>query len=343
MSTLSAELQQTINEIRAPGKGILAADESTATIAKRLKSIHVESTEAARLAYRHMLFTTPQLSDYVSGVILFEETLGQIAQDGQPLAQILSQQGIVPGIKVDKGLVTLSGAEEKTTQGLDFLADRLAQYKDQGARFAKWRAVYSISNQYPSHNAIVANAQGLARYAAICQQAGVVPIVEPEVLINGDHSLKRCFGVTEWVLHEVFRALYHHGVTLEHMILKPSMVISGDHAAQQASVQEVAEATLTVLKRCVPAAVPTINFLSGGQTPEQATAHLDAMNKMGPLPWHLSFSYGRALQEPALSAWAGKDENIAAGQEALLLRARLNSAATKGQYDVSMEAQGAMV
>lgn len=342
MSTLSTELQQTINDIAAPGKGILAADESTGTIAKRLKSIQVESTEATRLAYRHMLFTAPNLSDYVSGVILFEETLGQIAQDGQPLAQILSQQGIVPGIKVDKGLVTLAGVE-KTTQGLDFLADRLAQYKDQGARFAKWRAVYSISNQHPSHNAILANAQGLARYAAICQQAGIVPIVEPEILINGDHSLQQCFGVTQWALQDVFTALYHHGVALEHIILKPSMVITGDQCAKQASVQEVAEATLSVLKRCVPAAVPSINFLSGGQTPEQATANLDAMNKMGPLPWHLSFSYGRALQEPALSAWRGKEENVTAAQEALLMRARLNSAATNGQYDASMEAQGAKV
>lgn len=335
---MTTELDQTINSLVVSGKGILAADESTGTIAKRLSSINVESTEDNRLAYRQMLFTTNSLGDYISGVILFEETLGQSTHDGRALSDILSQQGILPGIKVDKGLVDLPSCPgEKTTQGLDFLAERLQQYKSQGAKFAKWRAVYTISETCPSYTAISANAHGLARYAAICQQYGIVPIVEPELLMDGNHTLARCEQASEWAFREVFKALSEHRVSLEHIVLKPSMVISGSQCSQQASVQEVAEATIRVLKRTVPAAVPSINFLSGGQTPEQATAHLDAMNKLGPLPWYLSFSYGRALQEPALNSWQGSESNVPVAQGALFTRAKLNSAATRGQYESSME------
>lgn len=334
------ELQRCIDDLVIPGKGILAADESTGTIKKRFATINTESTPATHRDYRQLLFEAPGLNEHVSGVILFEETLAQSSADGKALPEILSDQGIVPGIKVDKGLVALPcSPNEKTTQGLDALAERLQGYKDQGARFAKWRAVYSITDDFPTHTAVRANAEGLARYASICQANGVVPIVEPELLMDGTHSLERCQAASEWAFHEVFHALYLHGVELEYIVLKPSMVIAGKESAQQSSPEEVARATVQVLKRCVPAAVPSINFLSGGQTPEQATANLDAMNRLGPLPWYLSFSYGRALQEPALKAWSGRADNTAAAQSALLKRARLNGAAALGQFEHSMEAQ----
>ncbi|MDF2866874.1 MAG: fda [Gammaproteobacteria bacterium] len=333
-----AELLATIKAIAVPGKGILAADESDKTIAKRFKSINLESTEESRRAYREMLFTTPEFGQYVSGVILYEETLYQKHKDGTPFPELLAKQGAIPGIKVDKGLVDLPNCPgEQITQGLDGLTDRLKKYKEQGARFAKWREVYHIGDVIPSSLAIKANAEMLAFYAAACQEQGIVPIVEPEVLIDGSHTLARCFAVTEAVLHAVFKALYKHKILLEGMILKPSMVISGNQCAKQADVQEVAEQTLTVLRRYVPAAVPTINFLSGGQSSEVATAHLNAMNKDKNNPWNLSFSYGRALQDHALKAWGGKPENVAVAQHALHKRLKLNGLASVGKYDSSME------
>lgn len=335
---IQTELQNTIADLVIPGKGILAADESTATITKRFNTISLESTEANRLAYRHMLFSTNDLNQYISGVILYEETLGQSA-NGVSLPTLLASQKIVPGIKVDKGLVALPNSrDEKTTQGWDGLAERLQQYKQQGARFAKWRAVYNLGGGCPSYVAIHANADGLARYAALCQANGIVPIVEPELLMDGAHSIEECAQFTEWALQEVFRALFVYGVKLEYIILKPSMVIAGNKAAQPSTPEQVAEWTLKVLKRTVPSAVPSINFLSGGQTPAQATANLDAMNKIGNNPWYLSFSYGRALQEPALDSWHGKEANISIGQAALFTRAKLNSAATSGKYAPAMEA-----
>jgi len=337
MTTLRNELQATIDDLVIAGKGILAADESTGTITKRFTSVNVESSEDTRLTYRHMLFSTQNLSDYISGVILYEETLGQSA-NGLSLPALLASQKIVPGIKVDKGLVGLPNSRnEKTTQGWDGLNERLVQYKQQGARFAKWRAVYNIGDDCPSYIAIHANADGLARYAAICQENGIVPIVEPELLMEGDHSIEQCARVTEWALNEVFRALFLYGVKLEYIILKPSMVIAGSKHSQQSTADQVARETVAILKRTVPAAVPSINFLSGGQTPEQATANLNAMNKLGNLPWHLSFSYGRALQEPALHTWRGHSDKIPDAQAALLTRAKLNSAATTGQYTTAME------
>ncbi len=333
------ELQATMQALVQKGKGILAADESGPTIAKRFKTINVESTEENRRAWRSLLLTTPGLGDFVSGIILHEETLDQTADDGTPLPQCATQQGIVPGIKVDAGKIPLAGAPgDEITQGLDGLAGRLAAYKRQGACFAKWRAVYNVSNSLPSRLALEANAEALARYAAICQEHGIVPIVEPEVLIDGDHTLARCAEVTEAALHEVFHALHRHRVVLEHMLLKPSMVVPGKSHPQQATPAEVASQTVRVLRRTVPAAVPSINFLSGGQTPEEATANLDAMNRLGPQPWQLSFSYGRALQEPALQAWRGQPAQARNSQGALLKRARLNGAACRGQYSAAMEA-----
>jgi fructose-bisphosphate aldolase class I len=332
------ELLTTIKAIAVPGKGILAADESDKTIAKRFKSIGVDSTEENRRAYREMLFTAPEFGQYVSGVILYEETLSQKHQDGTPFPQLLARQGVVPGIKVDKGLVDLPNCPgEQITQGLDGLVERLKQYKEQGARFAKWREVYHITETLPSTLAIKANAEMLAFYAAACQEQAIVPIVEPEVLMDGSHTIERCFAVTEAVLYAVFKALHKHKILLEGIILKPSMVISGNECSKQASVQEVAEQTLTVLRRCVPAAVPTINFLSGGQSSELATAHLNAMNKDKNNPWNLSFSYGRALQDHALKVWGGKAENVAMAQQALRKRLKLNSLANLGQYDSNME------
>ena len=321
-------LQATIEALAQPGKGILAADESGPTIAKRFKAIGVESTEENRRAYRSVLLSTPGLGDFISGVILYEETLGQRADDGTPLPQLLVRQGIVPGIKVDTGKIPLALAPgDEITQGLDGLAKRLDGYRQQGARFAKWRAVYNVSDTLPSRLAVKANAEALAGYAAICQEQGVVPIVEPEVLIDGDHSIGRCAEVTEAVLHEVFHALHRHRIALELMLLKPSMVVPGKEHGQQAGPAEVAARTVQVLRRTVPAAVPSINFLSGGQTPEQATVNLQAMNRIGPHPWLLSFSYGRALQDPAMQSWKGQAANARRSQDALLERARLNGAA----------------
>ena len=334
-----SELQATVKALVQDGKGILAADESSPTIAKRFKAIGVDSTEANRRAYRSLIFATPGLGDFISGVILYEETLNQKADDGTPLPQLAARQGIVPGIKVDAGKIALALApDDEVTEGLDGLGKRLEVYKSQGARFAKWRAVYHVSDTLPSSLAIEANAHALARYAAICQTQGVVPIVEPEVLIDGDHTLARCAEVTEEVLHEVFHALHRHRVQPELMLLKPSMVVPGKEHSTQATPAEVAEWTVRTLKRTVPAAVAGIFFLSGGQTPAEATANLDAMNRLQPLPWPLSFSYGRALQDPAMQAWCGEAANAAATQHALLHRARLNSAARRGQYSAAMEA-----
>ena len=318
-----SELRATVQALVQQGKGILAADESGPTIAKRFKVIGVECTEANRRAYRSTIFATPGLGQHISGIIFYEETLNQRADDGTPLPHLVAQQGIVPGIKVDSGKVPLALApDDEVTEGLDGLAKRLDGYKAQGARFAKWRAVYHLSDTLPSRLAVEANAHALARYAAICQAQGVVPIVEPEVLIDGDHTLARCAEVTEGVLHEVFQALHRHRVEPELMLLKPSMVVPGKEHAAQATPAEVAEWTVRTLKRSVPAAVPGIFFLSGGQTPAEATANLDAMNRLAPLPWVLSFSYGRALQDPAMRAWRGQSTNAAAAQRALLDRAR---------------------
>ena len=332
------ELQATVDALVQPGKGILAADESGPTIAKRFKAVNVESTEEQRRAYRSLLLSTAGLGAYISGVILHEETLGQRADDGTPLPMLGVRQGIVPGIKVDAGKIPLAHAPgDEITQGLDGLARRLAGYREQGARFAKWRAVYNVSDTLPSRLAIEANAAALACYAAICQEAGVVPIVEPEVLIDGSHGIDRCAEVTQEVLHEVFHALHRHRVVLEHTLLKPSMVVAGRQHERQATPAEVAVHTLRTLRRTVPAALPGIFFLSGGQTPAEATVHLDAINRHGPQPWGLSFSYGRALQEPVLKAWQGAAANGRAAQAALLHRARLNGAARDGRYDVGLE------
>jgi fructose-bisphosphate aldolase class I len=337
--SIQTELQATIEDMVQKGKGILAADESHPTIVKRFKPINVESTEENRRIWRSLLLTTPNLGDYISGVILFEETLTQKTDDGTLLPQMVEKQGFVPGIKVDKGKIPLVNAPgDMITQGLDGLADRLKVYKEQGARFAKWREVYPIDMHNPKPLGVEANAEVLARYAAICQSVGIVPIVEPEVLIDGDHTIERCFEVIEKVQHAVYHALHRYRVTLEHTILKPSMVTPGKEHATRASPEEVAENTVKVLRRTVPAAVPSINFLSGGQTDEEATANLNAMNAMYPnQPWELSFSFGRALQQPALHTWQGKEENFKAAQDALHKRARLNGAARYGKYTVEME------
>ena len=311
------------------------------TIAKRFQAIRVAPTEENRRAWRSLLLTAPGLGQFVSAVILHEETLAQCDDEGRPLPQLAALQGIVSGIKVDAGKIALAGAPgDEITQGLDGLAKRLDAYKALGARFAKWRAVYKVSGTLPSPLAVEANAQALAHYAAICQERGIVPIVEPEVLIDGDHTLARCAEVTETVLHAVFHALHKHRVVLEHMVLKPSMVLPGQAQAQQAMPAEVAAQTIRILRRAVPAAVASVNFLSGGQTPEEATANLDAINRLGPQPWPLSFSYGRALQEPALQAWQGQAANLRNSQLALLKRARLNSAACQAQYTAAMESAG---
>ncbi len=333
------DLETTMNQLAVKGKGILAADESAATITKRLAAVNTESTEETRRAYRDLLITTPNLSQYIAGVILHEETLLQKTLDGTLFPEKLKSLGILPGIKVDKGLTILSNtADEQVTQGLDGLAERLASYKVKGACFAKWRAVYTISANTPSRLAIKTNAEGLARYAADCQINGIVPIVEPEILIDGDHTLEQCAEVTERVLHAVFNALFKHKVKLEYMVLKPSMVINGKKCSTKATAEQVARATLTILRRTVPAAVPTINFLSGGQTPEEATANLNAMNVLSPqLPWNLSYSYARALQEYPMKIWHGDKNNIKAAQHAFFERVKLNSLAAVGKYTVSME------
>ena len=324
------ELEATVKDIAIRGRGILAADESTPTCKKRFDSIGVESTEENRQAYRDMLFTAPDIEKYISGVILFDETLRQKSLACVPFPKLLADKNIVPGIKVDLGVKPLPfSADESYTQGMDNLPQRLQEYKELGARFAKWRAVLHITDDYPSCAAMTANAEGLANYAAVCQANGIVPIVEPELLMDGDHTIERCFAATERMLHCVFDRLFHHNVILEGMILKPSMVISGKDCKQQAAVEAVAESTLTVLRRTVPAAVPTINFLSGGQSDTVATAHLAAMNQSAiQKPWNLSFSYGRALQAPALQAWGGKAENVTEAQQQFIARAKANSEAS---------------
>ncbi len=337
--TIQEELQATISDMVQPGKGILAADESTPTITKRFQAVGIECNESTRRAYRQLLLTTPGVGEFIAGVILFEETLAQQADDGTPLPELARRAGIVPGIKVDKGLTALANAPgDKITQGLDGLAERLAGYKEQGARFAKWRAVYPIGPANPTALGIQTNAEVLARYAAICQEAGIVPIVEPEVLIDGDHGIAQSEAVVEAAQNEVFAALKRHRVRLEYMILKPSMVVPGKACATKASPEEVAERTVRILRRTVPAAVPSVNFLSGGLSPQEASANLNAMNAgYSNLPWLLSFSYARALQEPPMATWQGKAENIGAAQAAFIKRARLNGLAQRGQYQAAME------
>ncbi len=332
------ELEETINDMVQRGRGILAADESSPTIAKRFKAINVASTEENQRAWRSLLVTTPGLGEYISGIILFEETLGQKTGDGKIIVDAAWQQKIVPGIKVDKGKILLAlSPGDLITQGLDGLAERLRTYKQQGARFAKWREVYAIEKHVPSRLGIEANAEMLARYAAVCQEEGLVPIVEPEVMMDGDHEIDRHAEVTEAVQHAVFDALNRHNVVLELMILKPNMVLPGKDC-RQAEPEEVADATVKILKRTVPAAVPSINFLSGGQGPEEATANLNAINQLAAeAPWKLTISYGRALQQTALHAWLGRTENVEVAQNALLKRARLNHLAMLGEYQASME------
>jgi fructose-bisphosphate aldolase, class I len=332
------ELHETAKALVAEGKGILAADESDSTIKKRFDSIGVESTEDARRAYRELLFTTEGAEEFISGVILFDETIRQSAQDGTPFPKLLESKGMIPGIKVDKGAKPLALSEGETiTEGLDGLRERLAEYRELGARFAKWRATYSIGPGTPSEYCVWANAHALARYSALCQEAGLVPIVEPEVLMEGDHTIEQSRKATGRVLQAVYTELHDQRVDLYGTLLKPNMVLSGYDAPQRAGVDEVAEATLDELYRHVPAAVPGIVFLSGGQSDEDATAHLNAMNARGPHPWQLSFSYGRALQAPALKAWGGKEENVEAAQRAYYHRAKMNSAARTGVYAPQME------
>ncbi|MFZ0378043.1 MAG: class I fructose-bisphosphate aldolase [Solirubrobacteraceae bacterium] len=332
------ELHETANALVAAGKGILAADESDGTIKKRFDSIGLESTEGHRRAYREMLFTTPGAEEYISGVILFDETIRQSASDGTPFPELLASKGIIPGIKVDKGAKALAlAAGETITEGLDGLRARLEEYRHLGARFAKWRATYSITDELPSDYCVWANAHALARYAALCQEAGIVPIVEPEVLQDGTHTIERSYHVTSRVLDAVFTELFDQRVDTFGMLLKPNMVLSGYQASDRASQDEVADWTLRCFYKHVPAAVPGIVFLSGGQSDEDATAHLNAINSLGPHPWELSFSYGRALQAPALKAWDGNPENVEAGQRACYHRAKLNSAARGGIYTPEME------
>ena len=323
----------------AEGKGILANDESTGTCKKRFEAVGVECIEENRRAYRDMLLTTPGLSEHISGAILFDETIRQATADGTPFAEYMAEAGMLPGIKVDAGAHPLAGHPgEKVTEGLDGLRARLEEYRGLGARFAKWRAVITIGQDIPSSACINSNAHALARYAALCQEAGIVPIVEPEVLMDGDHSLDDCFDVTEATLHELFSQLYEHNILLEGAILKASMVISGSKASDRADVDEVAEATVQCLLNTVPAALGGIVFLSGGQSDTEATAHLDAMNRMGGMPWPLSFSYGRALQAPALATWAENPAgNVAAAQRKLAHRARMNGLAAMGRYDPALE------
>jgi fructose-bisphosphate aldolase, class I len=336
-----SELERIAKAMVAKGKGILAADESGATIKKRFDKISLESTEEHRRSYREMLFSAPHTADYISGVILFDETLRQKTKDGVPFPDYLTKLGIVPGIKVDMGAKPFAGfANETITEGLDGLRERLVEYHRLGARFAKWRAVIDIAEQVPTPYAIEANAQALARYAALCQEQGIVPIVEPEVLMDGAHSIERCEEVTSATLARVFDQLDRHRVYLEGMILKPNMVISGKKNASRADPQTVAAATVRVLKRFVPPAVPGIAFLSGGQSPAEAALHLSLMNR-NPLPWELTFSYGRALQDAALSAWGGKAASYAAGQAAFAKWAKLNGMARTGSYQAGMDSQAA--
>jgi fructose-bisphosphate aldolase, class I len=343
-----SELHKVAVAMTAPGKGILAADESSGTIKKRFDAIGVESTPDSRRDYRELLFRSADaMSKYISGVILYDETIRQTARDGTPLVKLIEKAGSLPGIKVDKGTKPLSFCPgEVITEGLDGLRERLIEYRNLGAKFAKWRAVIDIGQStsgaaIPSYDCISANAHALARYAALCQDEGIVPIVEPEVLMDGDHDIDRCVTITEWVLKTTFEQLYYARVKLEGMVLKPNMAVPGKKSAKRASVEEVADKTLRVLKACVPAAVPGIAFLSGGQSDEEATAHLDAMNKMGPLPWRLTFSYGRALQHAPQTTWSGKSENTAAAQRAFTHRALMNSLATAGQWKADLERKAA--
>lgn len=336
---MTESLQQIAQAMVAPGKGILAADESSGTIKKRFDAINTESTENSRRDYREFMFRTADaMKNHISGVILFDETIRQKAADGTPLVDIIKAAGSIPGIKVDAGAKPMAGFPGETiTEGLDGLDERLAEYYKLGARFAKWRAVIDISPVIPTNACIEANTEALARYAALCQKNGIVPIVEPEVLMDGDHTADRCMEVTEATLRSLFNALARHNVLLEGTILKPNMVVSGKKCATQAGIAEVAEKTITVFKRTVPAAVPGIVFLSGGQSDELATAHLDAMNKLGSLPWALSFSYGRALQAAPQKAWGGKAENVPAAQKAFAHRAKMNSLAALGKWDAKLE------
>jgi fructose-bisphosphate aldolase class I len=337
-----ADLELIARKMVAPGKGILAADESSGTIKKRFDAIGVDSTETSRRDYRELMFRTQAMKEFVSGVILYDETIWQDAADGTPLVKIIADAGAVPGIKVDEGTEALPGSpKELITKGLDGLSKRLPKYFERGARFAKWRAVIDIGAGIPTYNCVHANAHALARYAALCQQANIVPIVEPEVLMDGEHDIDTCYDVTEWVLKETFSELYKAEVALEGMVLKPNMAIAGKKSAKKASVQEVAEKTVRLLKNCVPPAVPGIAFLSGGQSDEEATAHLDAMNRLGPLPWALTFSYGRALQAAPQKAWAGKRENVAAAQKAFAHRARMNGLASLGKWTAALEKDAA--
>jgi fructose-bisphosphate aldolase class I len=336
-----AALNKVAEAMVAPGRGILAADESSGTIKKRFDAIGVESTADSRRDYREFMFRAEGMK-YVSGVILYDETIRQNAKDGTALVKLIEKAGSIPGIKVDKGTKPLPmSPNEVITEGLDGLRERLVEYRGLGAKFAKWRAVIDIGEGIPSYNCIMTNAHALARYAALCQEEGIVPIVEPEVLMDGGHDADRCYTVTEWVLKTTFEQLYYQRVALEGIVLKPNMVISGKKAQKRASVQEVAEKTVRVLKACVPSAVPGIAFLSGGQSDEEATAHLDAMNKIGGLPWKLTFSYGRALQAAPQKAWSGRSENVAAAQRAFTHRAHMNGLAALGQWKSDLEKKAA--
>jgi len=337
---MSADLQAVATKLVANGKGILAADETVPTITRRFEALGIPSTEQSRRTYREMLFTAPGAADYLSGAILQDETIHQESSSGASMARALAERGVTPGIKVDAGTRPLAGAPSETvTEGLDGLRERLAEYRGLGARFAKWRAVFRITEATPSPMCIAANAHALARYAALCQEQDLVPIVEPEVLMDGSHTIERCEEITGAVLHAVFHALFEQGVALEGMLLKPNMVIAGKECSRQAPVHEVATATLRCLRRHAPAAVPGIVFLSGGQNARLATTHLNEINRLpGPKPWKISFSYGRALQDPALEAWHGRDENLSAGQRALYHRASCNGAASVGKYTDEVEA-----
>ena len=341
---MSTKLEDIARAMVAPGKGLLAADESSGTIKKRFDKINLASTEDSRRDYREMLFRSADaMKSHISGVILYDETIRQKAKDGTPLVDIMKAVGTIPGIKVDMGAKPLAGPTAKietVTEGLDGLRERLAEYYELGARFAKWRGVIAIADRCPSYNCINANAHALARYAALCQEAGIVPIVEPEVLMDGEHSthdIDACAEVTEWTLKEVFQQLYYANVKLEGIILKPNMIVPGQKSAKQASADEVAEKTVKVLKACVPCAVPGVAFLSGGQSDELATEHLSRMNAIGGLPWTLTFSYGRALQAAAIMAWGGKSENVAAGQRAFSHRARMNGLAALGKWEQKLD------
>ena len=337
------ELNKVAEARVAPGRGILAADESSGTIKKRFDAIGVESTADSRRDYRELMFrATEAMSKHISGVILYDETIRQDAKDGTPLVKLIEKAGSLPGIKVDKGIKPLPFCPgEVITEGLDGLRERLAEYRGLGAKFAKWRAVIDIGATIPSYACIKANAHALARYAALCQDEGIVPIVEPEVLMDGDHDIARCYSVTEWVLKTTYEELYYQRVALEGTVLKPNMVVPGKKSLKRASVDEVAELTARVLKSCVPASVPGIAFLSGGQSDEEATAHLDAINRIGDLPWKVTFSYGRALQHAPQTTWAGKAENVAAAQRAFSHRARMNGLATLGQWRRELEKKAA--